>query len=358
MNTLLSALDYITSKKDFKNFYWLFCSNPNLTWKYISTHPSLPWDYRVLSGNPAITYKRIRENPDLGWDEIEFIKNPNASLEVITELLEKCSFEDRYYFFMNASKNPNITIDFLRKHAHEEWNYYDLCVNGVLISFDDLLEFAKRGLRDHTFPLDLSYAFSKHVNLRISDILSHPEIDWNWDCLSRHHGIMMRDILEHDELPWNWSGISCNPNVNIDILRKHMERDWDWGMLSVNQSITIKDVLDNPSFPWEFDFIYLNPNITCEDADFYRVNPIDMLQNPNVSWEYIKKHNLQSVCIDKLAINKLYCSDYYSSNSYKKLLVKRFMFNVLEELISVACTPERTPNWTDDWGPDHPLWGN
>ena len=29
---------------------------------------------------------------------------------------------------------------------------------------------------------------------------------------------------------------------------------------------------------------------------------------------------------------------------------------IFEELIAKSCTPERTPNWSDDWNETHPLW--
>jgi hypothetical protein len=46
----------------------------------------------------------------------------------------------------------------------------------------------------------------------------------------------MEIIDRHKNKPWNWSGISCNPNITIEIIEKYGEtKPWDWNSISCNE---------------------------------------------------------------------------------------------------------------------------
>ena len=47
---------------------------------------------------------------------------------------------------------------------------------------------------------------SENPNIRIKDVLDHPDENWNWDELSENPGIQLQDIINHLDLPWSWNG--------------------------------------------------------------------------------------------------------------------------------------------------------
>ena len=54
-------------------------------------------------------------------------------------------------------------------------------------------------------------------------------------------------------------GISCNPNITIDIIDKYPDKSWNWDGISCNPNITMDIIEKYPNKPWSWDFISLNP---------------------------------------------------------------------------------------------------
>lgn len=378
-NTFLLVLDSIAKK--LKAVHWnnVF-RNPNLTLKYISEHPSFPWRWSVLASNPCMTYEELTKHTTHLRDLIEFAQNRNATLEILEGILEKCDTNGkRELFFEKASKNPNVNLEFVLKHENEKWWWCELLHNKN-IPFQKFLE--KRSEeertegqgpqeeRDENWFSNNEYEeewresiyMSACASLTISDVLAHSEFDWDWVYLSKHPNITLSDILSHSELPWEWEFVSENPNLTIEFVKENKEKDWDWSRIARNPGITPKE-LRKSKLQKLYRNIECNPNFTCEDTKTFFVDPeLAIYNNINITYEYIKKHELMENCyFTPLITNKYRNDDFFTSVAYRNRMLKKhrkfFMENIFDELIAKACTPERTPNWSDDWNENHPLWG-
>lgn len=407
-NTFLLVLDSLSSRQ-LKSIDWdLVCRNPNLTWNYISTHPSLPWNWNVLASNPCVSYTHLIEHTTNPRDLIEFAQNQNASLEILEEILENCNTQTKKdLFFHRVSKNPNVNREFILKHANEDWLWRDLLKNKniPLQLYFDITDSQQVSLADaemfdeqretwnlpnwneprvqnqeteedeegsefdeehgHSSDEDDDWMdpliLSTCASLTLSDVLAHPEFDWDWRCLSKHENITLSDILAHSELPWKWKYVSGNPNLNLEFVKENLQKSWDWDYLATNPNITIPEIRANSDLPWDIANIHRNPNFTCADATAFHMDPEMMAFNCNLTFGYIKKHHLIRNSLEFLLSNTYRNDWFFSSRFYRNRILpqqrKWFASNVFEDLIAKACTPIRTPNWTDDWGPDHPMWG-
>jgi hypothetical protein len=45
----------------------------------------------------------------------------------------------------------------------------------------------------------------------------------------------MKFIEKHPDKPWDWSGISCHPNLTMEMIEKHPEKPWNWYYISSNE---------------------------------------------------------------------------------------------------------------------------
>ena len=94
------------------------------------------------------------------------------------------------------------------------------------------------------------------------------------------------DIIQSNpDKPWDWSGLSCNPNITLSIIQSNPDKPWDWYNLALNK-------FEN-------------------DPYFTSVH-------------------------------------YFTSNSYRKKMIKVFHDTIYEELITKACHPRRVLNWMDE----------
>ena len=69
-------------------------------------------------------------------------------------------------------------------------------------------------------------------------------------------------------------GISCNPNITMEIIEKYPDKPWSWCHISDNPNITMEFIEKYPEKPWEWMSISENSNITIEIIEKY-YNKID-----------------------------------------------------------------------------------
>ena len=124
-------------------------------------------------------------------------------------------------------------------------------------------------------------------------------------------------ILNHPEKPWSWRGISCNPNLTMEMIEAHPEKPWDWWGISRNLNITMEMIEAYPEKPWWWYGISCNPNITMEMIEAYPEKPwnwwaishnlnltIEMIEaRPKKPWNWRgisqNKLNFESICKQK-----------------------------------------------------------
>ena len=173
------------------------------------------------------------------------------------------------------------------------------------------------------------------------------------------------DINDYDQAEYPFS---YNINATLEIAVKNSNKWWDYESILSNYNVNLsKDYIDTYSnilFNNKGYFRYLlsNPAITIKDIKLYL--PITILNkyykyinddildyinddkkspmfiyinslflNPNISIYYINKYSNIENYITSLIKNKFFYHEYYKSNIYKKLLVKKFIYHNKDSII-------------------------
>lgn len=231
----------------------------------IKAFPSKPWDWGYLSQNPNITVKDIIENPELPWDWNSMSWNINLTLQFILENIDKnwswyvlsinplITLEDCIAFPQLHSKlYPNLKyirpVVYNYKHfeIYEDDDYdSNITINYILANIN----------ATNTFNWD---TISMHPNIKLKDVLEHPELPWNWILFSKNPNVTLTDVLEYPELPWDWYCISEYTNITLHDIITHSELPWNWEAISINSYILVSDVFDNPDMPWHWGYLSSN----------------------------------------------------------------------------------------------------
>ena len=73
-------------------------------------------------------------------------------------------------------------------------------------------------------------------------------------ALTVHPAVTLDYILSHLEMEWNWELLCCNPNISLADIKQHPEIDYNYKLLSNKSYLTIEFVennIDEPDWDWE-----------------------------------------------------------------------------------------------------------
>ena len=185
------------------------------------------------------------------------------------------------------------------------WDYYELCGNPQ-VNVDIIKE----------FPYVYDFTLSDNINLSWNYIINKKnKINWNWNRISSNPCITWDIIQNNPHEMWDYTGISenknledilelhnrdfltlenkicmfymsCNSNVNFDIIQEYNNLNWDPYCVSFNPNVTWDIVIDNPQYPWDINGLALNPNITWDIVEQYPNGPHDKKNHNNPFWDY------------------------------------------------------------------------
>jgi hypothetical protein len=172
----------------------------------------------------------------------------------------------------------------------------------------------------------------------IEDIKNNPEISYCWGLLSI--SIPWNIIKNNPEFPWIYSWVSRNPNITIDNVLDNIDKPWDWEALSENINMDNKSIKKTDK--WKYPNLFLNPNYK-KDKIYNTEFIYNYAMNPNLKYEDIDLVNKNNIIY-----NQLYYNPYFTSETYKKKLVKKFMKKCGEQLIAKSCHPSRIKYWHED----------
>lgn len=275
----------VNEEKDLPWDWYSISLNPNLTIEFINKYLDKPWAWSEISRHPNITFEIILKYPTYPWNRDYLLCNPNLTLEIIKTTLQHDPDIEKYmkWNWGNISQTIYISLDILQNNVDLPWDWK---------------------------------AMSRNPNITIDIIRAYSNKDWDWYEVARNITSNLEDLLPYSELDI-LPGLSCNPNLTIDILernlnnsknlesnqiiRKHSIRKlWDWEELSCNsllrtnsQETTWEIIISHPTYPWDWYWISQNPNITLEIIE---ANPnkewnwSSISVNPNLTIEYIQAH--------------------------------------------------------------------
>tara|TARA_Y100000782_G_scaffold109878_1_gene135409 strand:+ start:7045 stop:8391 length:1347 start_codon:yes stop_codon:yes gene_type:complete len=225
LSVYLKNVEILITKYPEKPWDWRALSyNKSLSLKFIENNLQMFWDWRGLSGNPVITIEFVERYPEHPWNKLGLIDNPNLTVEYVNKNFKIEDFKDNYfreiddcwegYYLCDAI---DITrFDYLHLY---EWEKYALGNNNVTIEFLN-----KHRDREHYWNWGI---LSRNPNVTIEFVKENLDKPWNWNSLSSNKNIKMEDIENNLDFPWEWENIILNENLTFEFLEKYKHRIYD-----------------------------------------------------------------------------------------------------------------------------------
>lgn len=193
----------------------------------------------------------------------------------------------RFVDLFEAIPNTKLTVT--------RWNY-DAVLRNPNFYLNDFLESSYSNSKQH------SSFYSRNPNVRIDFALKNPkliDIEQILDDPDTHDEEVVKDMITHPELSWDWRKLSRSSQLDINIVVKHQRLNWDWDDLTQKQDIKV--IERNPDLPWIYNGRYnsyyggINHNETVT-VKFIR-------ENPEIKWnfEHLSRHmNVKGIRKDLL----------------------------------------------------------
>lgn len=307
--------------------------NTNMFYNAISTqkweiikiflHNKLCLNWYTISKSKHITWDIVYKNIDLPW-------NWDA-----------------------LSSNQNITLDIVRNNIDRKWNFSILSSLDIVKRCPEFSKFIIEKLIENGFNIE---SYFDAYNIPWDYVIKNKKLNWDWTRLSKRNDIPISFLLQEIEL-FEWFHISNNPIITLDFIKNNLHLSWYWYAVSMNYNITWDDIINNPNLPWDWNGVSKNPNITWDIVKNNLHNKNWNLEylsmNPNISCNDISEFydkNMSQYFHDRdwdwinLSGNRFNYHEYFQSDIYVKKMTKKLHDTIFDELIEVACHPDRIYN--------------
>ena len=118
-NVTIDVLEKYFDKFDSEDMYYVSTA-ACVNMEYVETHPEYRWDACGLIENPNVTIKFIRDNPHYNWDIFEICRRGN----IITP---KDVYANKELFYNDClNNNTSMTYDFIMKFQHKDMHELSL----------------------------------------------------------------------------------------------------------------------------------------------------------------------------------------------------------------------------------------
>ena len=240
----------------------------------------------------------------------------------------------------SLSANFALTVDFIRKHPTQKWNWREISKNKSIGMFD-----IQNNL---TLPWDWN-SVSANPNLTMMFINANSHYKWNWAEISNNKTISLEFIRNHISDNWSWTNLSRNPYLTDEFINEFCHKPWSWiqmatiknplpvfktleknlfsrqwSILSKNIFITPRVIELNSQIPWNWTNISKNKNVQLEYIESNLSKPWDWFngisQNPNLTVDFVKKHFEKQFNFSALSENEFHDPINATSQSKRRRL--------------------------------------
>ena len=215
------TMEFVESNLDFGWKVKYLSRNPSLTWDFVKKRVFRDWDWVELSMHRCVTPDIVERNRTMRWFWPCMSCNPNLTIEFLRK------FKHRDWNWLILTKNAAFTIEMILSNRDLPWKLDFLCNNPNYKSqrksagnFDDL---------------------SRDPNLTIEIVKKYPVEKWSWHHVSKNEGITMKDIQENPDLPWAET-VAENPNITLEYIDAHHDDPiFSFKFLSANKFTKMKE---------------------------------------------------------------------------------------------------------------------
>jgi hypothetical protein len=291
-NHWLSGITSLCNDKPLNIACPTFIKNKNMTLKMILAIPKQIYDRKYQSANPNLTMDFIKKHEDFGWKWKEISKNAGISMQDIMDNPEMpwCSNQFSY--------NPNLTIEFVLAHWDYKWNW-EYIFEHVNIPIETVMKL--ENMHKHT-QYRRMYCINKYVTESV--VRTNWHYPWNYNALSENANISLNFAMEHKSESWNWADFLRRADIH-DIEKHedflHNKTDFKnnpYAMeLSKNPTITVEFIMKRRDYRWcfrgllrystiPFDELITILNTNRSKADFEWMQYVHV-GNPNVTAQFL-----------------------------------------------------------------------
>ncbi len=157
--------------------------------------------------------------------------------------------------------------------------------------FDYYWEFIKNNMITKNFYW-IGLSCNKNININI--INNNLHLQWSWDHIIVNPNINI-DFIKNTVLHniFEWDTLSCCDLITFDFVKNNLNLSWDWWCLSEHKNITLDDIESNfkqgLKLPWYISNVSNNPNITIDFIiKMYLKYKID--NNSVFNWSVVSSH--------------------------------------------------------------------
>ena len=221
-------------------------------------HGSFDWSEKGLSKNNNIDEDFLDAFPDKPWNLYVLFKNPNFSIEYIRKKMGNLWRDYAVY-------NPNLTEQIVRENMvgpnGETWDFEMMALNpSIRPGF--VLKMLRQTRQKET---ELLWKmFSSNPSITPSFIRRYTNKPWDqsrlianptipirtlrdssplyWDRISEHSKLTEAYVKHNINQVWNWISLAKNPNISLEFLRDHAPEKELSQLLSLNPNITVSFV--------------------------------------------------------------------------------------------------------------------
>jgi hypothetical protein len=223
--------------------------NPNMTWKIVQENPDKPWDYEGLCRNPNITWEIVLANPDKPWRCSILSFNPNITWDIIKANLDKpwnmSAISARSFITWDIVKNNldmNWNWTLLSRHKSITMNIVNANMNPIPIPHTWWKLWGKKKIQ----PAWSWFALSKNPNITPNDVKANHDKPWSLHELSSHPNFFLKDFIECTNVCSNpnindihmINHIGINANLTLQCVLSHPNVQWNWQEVSRNPNVT------------------------------------------------------------------------------------------------------------------------
>lgn len=223
-----------------------------ITFQDMLNHPEIPWNWRIISfytKEYGITFTDVKNNMNLPWNWESLEDAYEISVEFMLQ------YRDKMWDFNNITE-IDIEIPLNNQDIKWDWNQI-IRYNKDKITIDMIIE---NPGKQWEIVFNCPHIFT---NISINDILNNHNLGkWDWHRVATHstYGITVDIMVNHPEIKWPYFNLLSHTRYYYDRFStsfkdvvSHPELDWDWSAVTWMGDVSIEYILDNPDKDWNWD---------------------------------------------------------------------------------------------------------
>jgi hypothetical protein len=220
------TMEYVRFYRD-NNIYnevrdaWVNISkNKVIKWKDVVDNPDIPWSFVGLSTNPNITWDIVLENVDKEWSWQHLSYKEGLTWDRVG-----CASS---VVGEKLVSPPSLTLDIIKTHMDKNWNYYGVCSQDSMTW--EMFVKLKAEMKVYCRYFWAGISCNKNIDWDI--IKANRDLPWNWDLMSGNPIITWDIVCDNVDISWCYKNLSMNANITWEIVTANPDKCWWWALLS------------------------------------------------------------------------------------------------------------------------------